>query len=100
MIWGNEGLDTLWGGTGADWLLGGPGADTVNGDAGRDRLWGGRGADTLNGGRHGDELIAGDDDGAVDGIFCGAGRDRAVMRRQDFRALQPGHRCEVVVVVD
>jgi Ca2+-binding RTX toxin-like protein len=100
MIWGNEGSDMLTGGSGADWLLGGPGADTLKGDAGRDRLWGGRGADTLKGGRNGDELIAGDVDGAVDTIFCGAGRDRAVMRRQDFRTLQPDHGCEVVVVVD
>jgi hypothetical protein len=72
----------------------------VYGDEGRDRLWGGWGADRLEGGPDRDELIAADADGVVDTILCGPGRDRAVLRRQDFRALQRGHSCEVVFVVD
>jgi Ca2+-binding RTX toxin-like protein len=56
------------------------------GGSANDRLWGGFGADTLQGGDHDDELISVEDDGQVDQITCGFGRDRVIARPNDWVA--------------
>jgi hypothetical protein len=50
---------------------------------GRDRLWAGPGLDRLFGYGDSDELIAIEPDGKEDYVDCGAGNDRAVVRRLD-----------------
>lgn len=90
---GDGGPDRLVGGKGADRLRGLGGNDVLIGGRGRDVLIGGRGVDVLRGGpgrdsfnmRNGVELAApGRDridarDGGQDEIYCGAGRDRAIV---------------------
>jgi hypothetical protein len=78
---GSRGKDRVFGQRQADRVVGGPGADVLNGNGGRDRLRGGRGRDRLLGGRDGDLLRAAD--GVRDIVFCGPGRDRAVIDRRD-----------------
>jgi Ca2+-binding RTX toxin-like protein len=89
ILWGHDGMDTLVGGPGIDWLIGGPDDDILQEHAmvevgdGRDRLWAGPGLDRLFGYGDSDELIAIDLDGQVDVVRCGAGNDRAVVRKGD-----------------
>lgn len=89
ILWGHDGHDTLVGGPGMDWLIGGPGNDILQENSnqevgnGLDRLWAGPGQDRLFGYGDSDELIAIDPDGQVDHVDCGAGNDRAIVRRGD-----------------
>lgn len=69
---GTEGKDRIYGFAGNDWIRGLGGADVVVG---------GPGKDTLSGGPGDDLIIARDK--TRDTIFCGAGRDRAVVDATD-----------------
>ncbi len=82
--YGHAHRDTFRGGAGNDELYGRKGPDTLFGQRGRDLLAGGRGPDILDGGRGVDSLYGGygDDvvlaqDGNLDVIVCGPGRDIA-----------------------
>ncbi len=83
---GEEGADTLDGGAGSDRLAGGFGKDRLRGGDGRDVLLGGGDGDQLFGGPSRDTLSGGDGDdrlasrdGTPDRVFCGRGRDVAVV---------------------
>lgn len=94
MLWGNLGDDRLDGDNGPDLLLGGPGDDTIWGEDGLDRIWAGPGFDILWGDDRDDELMAIENDGVQDRIHCGAGRDRVVLRPNDWVAPRE---CERVI---
>ena len=68
----------MFGDPGRDRLYGGRGHDHMEGEEGRDELYGGRGDDTLD--------AANDDTGAVDKLFCGPGRDLAIVGPEDVVA--------------
>ena len=90
--YGHEHRDTFFGRAGNDELYGRRGPDTLFGQRGRDLLSGGSGPDILDGGRGVDSLYGGygDDvilaqDGNLDVIVCGPGRDIAwVDRAADY----------------
>src|SRR4051812_40235759 len=65
---GGKGNDRLSGGGGNDLLLGGPGNDTLSGDAGIDELRGEGGNDLLKA-----------RDRKAEHVYCGPGRDRAIV---------------------
>ena len=95
---GTAGPDRLNGTTAGDRLLGFGGNDRLRGLGGADCLLGARGNDTLIGGSGGDRLEGGRGrdrllarDGTRDRIFCGVGRDVAVVDRKDVV-----RRCETV----
>ncbi len=69
---GTEGKDRLYGFAGADWIRGLGGADVIVG---------GPGVDTLSGGPGNDQLLARDK--GRDKVFCGGGKDRAVVDAND-----------------
>jgi RTX calcium-binding nonapeptide repeat (4 copies) len=104
---GGAGHDVLRGGSGDDYLVGDQYAlrspngqgDVLVGGPGADRLDGGRGDDRLNGGAGPDSLISGSendlidaDDGALDAILCGPGRDRIRHDGADFMDRDCGRR--------
>ena len=86
-----EGEHDLAGGAGDDVLIGGEtGIDYLFGDDGDDVLRGGPFETVMNGGQGADEISAGGgpdrltaNDGEVDRIGCGPGRDRVVADRND-----------------
>ena len=80
VLFGRGGDDVVFGRGGDDALHGGAGADAVYGDSGRDVLLGGTGDDHLYA-----------EDGRLDVVFCGAGRDTVFADAVDRVA--PG--CEV-----
>lgn len=69
---GTERKDRIYGYAGADWIRGLGGADVIVG---------GPGIDTLSGGAGDDQLLARDK--GRDKVFCGAGKDRAVVDATD-----------------
>jgi hypothetical protein len=87
---------TAFGGAGKDTIVGAAGADVIFGEAGADKLFGGAGADFLFGGagvdevrgENGDDHLWGDtdfgDDGVIDNLFGGAGRDTFHQKRSNF----------------
>jgi Ca2+-binding RTX toxin-like protein len=81
VIFGLGGNDTLLGGAGDDRIYGGSGNDVITGGIGADRLYGGPGSDTIYAA-----------DGERDFVYCGPGKDRAVVDSVDKVA-----NCEVVV---
>jgi hypothetical protein len=88
---GGGGDDQLSGGTGNDIIYGEAGNDTIDGGSYDDTINGGAGADTLRGGNGGDFINA--DDGEVDVIDCGLGRDRVLADAGDI----VNRNCEDVV---
>jgi len=80
---GDDGNDLLSGGGSADSLTGGIGDDTLQGDSGNDTIRGGSGDDKLDGnsgtdalfGDGGNDTLYGGDDGAVDSLKGGGGKD-------------------------
>jgi Ca2+-binding RTX toxin-like protein len=78
---GSGGVDRLVGGAARDRLLGGPSGDQLLGGRGGDRLNGGRGGNAYDGGRGSDRIAA--RNGKNELVFCGPGRDRAVVDRRD-----------------
>jgi hypothetical protein len=78
---GSGGADRLVGGAAGDRLIGGPTGDQLVGGRGGDRLNGGRGGNAYNGGRGNDRIAA--RNGKNELVFCGPGRDRAVVDRRD-----------------
>ena len=82
--------ETSNGGHGKDHLIGGRGVDYLHGDQGDDDVYGGRGGDYINGGS-GNDYITGDkdndrinaNDGQLDGVACGPGRDRVTADPRD-----------------
>ena len=100
-IFARGGNDVVWGRGGNDFLYGQRGADILQGDVGNDRLWGDAREDTLDGGPGGDLLYGGwgpdvidagagndvvdvrEDDGQVDSVDCGPGRDTVFVNRKD-----------------
>ena len=100
-IFARGGNDVVWGRGGNDFLYGQRGADILQGDVGNDRLYGAALEDTLDGGRGGDRLYGGwgpdvidggdgndvlnapENDGQVDSVDCGPGRDTAIVSRKD-----------------
>jgi Ca2+-binding RTX toxin-like protein len=82
-IHGDGGSDVVQGTAGRDWLWGDGGDDVIEGGSSRDRIWGGWGSDSIEGGSGGDLINSGEDDGLIDSIDCGPGRDRAVVGRGD-----------------
>ena len=97
LLWGNEGNDVLDGDHGPDLLLVGPDDDLLMGNTGNDRAWGGAGLDDLNGGAGDDELISIENDGLVDLIDCGEGRDRVIVQAND--SVDPAGGCERVILI-
>lgn len=100
-LYGGRGADTLYAGRGADNVHGGRGNDRVRAGRGRDDFWGGRGADyiragygadRLNGGPGNDTILATADDGVVDSVDCGSGRDDHARIRAGDNAVN----CETV----
>ena len=90
-ITGTAGPDRLEGTPSADILSGLAGADQLDGLGGADFLDGGPGRDVLNGGP-GDDRLAAEEDGAVDVLRCGAGRDTVTAELAD----QVAPDCETV----
>ena len=95
---GTEMADTIKGLKGADRVLGRDGSDEVRGNRGADEVRGGGGPDEVYGGLASDSLYGrfGDDslfakDGVRDFVYCGPGRDRAVV---DVRDRVQG--CEII----
>lgn len=89
---GQAASDHLYGGRGEDALRGGGASDVVSGGRGGDRAHAGRGADRLRGGPGNDRLYAFADDGAVDLVDCGSGKN-------DFARIHAGDNavnCETV----
>jgi Ca2+-binding RTX toxin-like protein len=100
-IFARGGNDVVWARGGNDFVYGQRGADILQGDAGNDRLYGAALEDTLDGGPGGDRLFAGwgpdvvdagagndviaahENDGQVDSVDCGPGRDTAIISRKD-----------------
>jgi Ca2+-binding RTX toxin-like protein len=80
---GEEGPDVLVGEKGKDRLWGLGRDDTLDGGLGADRLWPGYGGDVVEAGPGDDIVRAGDNDGRMDSVDCGAGFDRAVVNRRD-----------------
>ncbi len=92
VVWGRAGNDFLYGQRGADILQGDVGHDQMWGDAledtldggpGNDRLHGGWGPDVIDGGDGNDILYAPENDGQVDSVDCGPGKDTAIVSRKD-----------------
>jgi Ca2+-binding RTX toxin-like protein len=100
-IFARGGNDVVWGRGGNDFLYGQRGADILQGDVGNDRLFGDALEDTLDGGPGGDRLYGGwgpdvidagpgndvvdahENDGQIDSVDCGPGRDTAIVSRKD-----------------
>lgn len=88
--------DVLRGGGGNDHLFGLDSRDELNGGAGNDVLDGGAGTDQLNGGAGNDRIVA--NDGMTDHVDCGAGRDLAIVDKDDIlvhcerRTVKPAQR--------
>jgi hypothetical protein len=78
---GTPKADTLVGTDGKDRIYGFAGADWIRGLGGADVIVGGPGVDTLAGGPGNDQLLARDK--GRDKIFCGGGKDRAVVDAND-----------------
>jgi hypothetical protein len=97
-IFGNGGDDFLKGGDGDDIMFGGEGHDALLGNTGADRLSGQGDDDALLGGRGDDRLRGGEGMDSLDG---GRNRDACYDDVVNFRASQPVH-CEesIVVIVD
>ena len=70
---------------------------SLMGNTGNDRAWGGAGLDDLNGGDGDDELISIENDGLIDLIDCGEGRDRVIARAND--SVDPAGGCERVILI-
>jgi Ca2+-binding RTX toxin-like protein len=106
---GNNGPDALYGESGDDRLLGGGDHDHLSGGTGNDILYGEAGNDTIDGGSYGDSIHGGSgadtlrggsgddfidaDDGEIDVIDCGSGRDRVLADAADI----VDRNCEVVL---
>lgn len=71
---GGDARDIIHGNQGNDWLWGDGGNDDLYGDAGNDRLYGGTGTDWLSGWT-GDDHLDGGNDGQVDTLKGGTGKD-------------------------
>src|SRR6478735_3683961 len=85
VICGMGGRDVIDGGAGADVLRGGSGRDALHGKGGADHLVAGRGrGDLLRGGSGWDDLDA-RDDGPLDVIDGGSGRNMCVADAEDER---------------
>lgn len=80
-IRGTAKADTLVGTQGADTMYGLAGKDWLRGLGGNDVLVGGPGRDTVSGGAGNDRIAARDQE--RDKIFCGLGKDRAVVDAND-----------------
>lgn len=104
---GGDRFDVMHGNEDRDIMQGGPGnyTDKLNGDSGNDDLYGGDGNDVISGdpdsdvisggkgddvigretyGPDGPKIIGTEQDGAVDEIDCGPGRDRLVAHDKDL----------------
>jgi RTX calcium-binding nonapeptide repeat (4 copies)/WD40-like Beta Propeller Repeat len=73
--------DTIHGGGGNDRIDGAAGDDKLYGDAGSDTIIGGAGRDAIFGGTGNDTIRA--DDGELDNIDCGPGKDTVVADKLD-----------------
>jgi Ca2+-binding RTX toxin-like protein len=82
-LYGEEDSDILVGGWGNDLLWGHGLDDTLDGGRGYDELRPGFGRDVVDAGPGNDFVWAGENDGDLDYIDCGAGFDRVVMIRRD-----------------
>jgi Ca2+-binding RTX toxin-like protein len=80
-LYGYEGDDDLFGGSDNDYLYGGIGNDDLCGEQGHDFLYGELGLDNLDGGADND-LLDGGQDGVMDNLKGGAGRDTFVQYRR------------------
>jgi RTX calcium-binding nonapeptide repeat (4 copies)/WD40-like Beta Propeller Repeat len=78
---GTPGPDTIHGGGGNDRIAGAAGDDKLYGDAGDDTIIGGAGRDAIFGGSGNDTIRA--DDGELDNIDCGPGKDTVVADKLD-----------------
>lgn len=88
---GGAGNDVLSGEGGNDVLDGGAGNDVLKGGAGNDWITGGPGQDGISAGSGNDTILA--QDGQVDRIRCGAGRDVVRADHKDIVAAD----CETVI---
>jgi Ca2+-binding RTX toxin-like protein len=82
-VYGQRGADILQGDVGNDSLYGAALHDTLDGGPGGDRLFGGWGPDVIDAGGGNDVIDVHEDDGQVDSVDCGPGKDRAVVSRKD-----------------
>ena len=76
-----KGADKVFGRGRADLLRGNRGTDKVYGGGGTDRVYGGLARDRLYGNFGNDHIFA--KDGAKDFVYCGPGRDRAMVDARD-----------------
>lgn len=90
---GGAGNDQLYGDAWSNEIRGGAGSDVIDGSVGNDILIGGPGRDRISGGAGADIIYA--DDGAVDAVDCGDGRDLVRADPGDVTV-----RCERVVGVE
>ena len=73
-IRGLGGSDEIFHGSGDDVIYAGPGNDDVYPDTGKDVIYGGDGND----------MLASNDDGQGDKLYCGAGRDKYYAEKNDY----------------
>jgi len=81
---GNGGNDQMYGGTGPDRLFGLAGNDLLDGGSSGDRLDGGVGVDSVYGQGGADIITA--NDGEIDQLFGGTGRDTGFFDANDIKA--------------
>lgn len=82
LVHAGGGKDLVFGLGGTDHLYGGEGEDQLRGGSGKDFIFGGLGHDELLGGPGNDDVVSADD-AESDSVYCGPGKDVALVDPED-----------------